>query len=366
MNGKRAFPMALVLIALLAAPLALAHPIQSPESSTSALTVTVLYAQADASVDSQHPDAAYGDSSLLRVGPYGGCSVGTCGRHALLLFDLTTIPAEADIAAATLELHLLRSTEEIPVTVDLRRVAGPWSENEVTWNTAPALLPPVTDASVDAAGGAVQWDATQIVRGWQNGSFSNHGLGLQSGLPGEWVLSFAATEHGGTLADPRLVITYSLPSATPTPTLLPSGQPDLIVTDLWFRDGSICYQVRNIGDALAPSGHTSRLTIDGAERATDVVEVDLPPGQRFQGCFEHVWACAGSEDVGQVCADALDVVSEQREDNNCRQESWACDEQVPRIISGPTVLDITRNSAVVSWVTDKLADSKVEYGRING
>ena len=214
MNLRRAFPMALALMALLAAPLVLAHPAQSHEASASTSTVAVLYPQSDASVDSHHPDAAYGDSSLLPVGPYGGCTVDTCGRRALLRFDLTTIPPDADVASATLELHLLRSTEESAVTVDLRRVAGSWSENEVTWNTVPELMPPATDASVDADAGAKQWDATRIVRGWQDGSFSNQGLGLrpglQPGLPGEWVLSFAASEHGGTLADPRLVITFAL------------------------------------------------------------------------------------------------------------------------------------------------------------
>jgi len=158
----------------------------------------------------------------------------------------------------------------------------------------------------------------------------------------------------------------ALDSTATKPASPSSRQPDLVITDIWSHEGHVCYQIRNIGDTLAPEGHRSRLMIDGVEQATDMIDFDLLPGQRRVRCFAYAWECTAREDTVQVCADARGVVTEEQEENNCREETWSCDPRRPHILSGPVVSDVTQSSAVISWVTDEPADSRVDYGRISG
>ena len=145
------------------------------------------------------------------------------------------------------------------------------------------------------------------------------------------------------------------------PQLLP--KPDLIITDVWNEKGTICYQIRNVGDAAAAGGHYTGLLIDGNHAVSGRVNTDLQPGERWKGCFDYRWKCSPREDNLVVWADYEDGISESDETNNRREENWKCDTAPPGIISGPTVLDITQNSAVITWKTDEDSDSVVKYGK---
>jgi hypothetical protein len=144
------------------------------------------------------------------------------------------------------------------------------------------------------------------------------------------------------------------------------GTPDLIVTDVWSEDSTICYQIRNAGDAVAPAGHYTGLSIDGVQDMMDYVAVDLAPGERLERCFDYDWVCTPPEDSIKVCADCKDDVGESDEANNCREETWKCDVTLPKITSGPTLSKITTDSAVVSWDTDEASDSAVKYDEVAG
>ncbi|KPL19403.1 MAG: hypothetical protein AMJ93_13165, partial [Anaerolineae bacterium SM23_84] len=150
---------------------------------------------------------------------------------------------------------------------------------------------------------------------------------------------------------------------TSTPTLPPEQLPDLVITDVWPEDEQICYQVRNIGGGVAPRGHEAALYVDGAYQTGAVIDADLGPGERWAGCFEYAWSCAGQDDEVMIWADHAQDLAESDETNNRRQETWLCDITAPQIISGPYVTEITPNSALVSWETDEEADSTVRYGR---
>nr|MBC8273733.1 fibronectin type III domain-containing protein [Chloroflexota bacterium] len=139
--------------------------------------------------------------------------------------------------------------------------------------------------------------------------------------------------------------------------------PDLIITDVWNKDGTICYQVRNTGGEAAAGGHYTGLLVDGDYTASDRVDADLQPGERWKGCFDYRWKCSPREDNLVVWADYEDGISESDETNNRREENWKCDTAPPGIISGPTVLDITQNSVVITWKTNEDSDSVVKYGK---
>ena len=143
-------------------------------------------------------------------------------------------------------------------------------------------------------------------------------------------------------------------------------KPDLIITDIWNEDVKICYQIRNIGEAIAPKGHYTYLFVDGVRKASSYVNTDLSPGERFRGCFEYDWQCTSRNDTIKVCADYLNNVSESNETNNCREETWRCDVTAPEIVSRIGVSNISTNSAVISWDTNEESDSVVRYDRVAG
>ena len=146
----------------------------------------------------------------------------------------------------------------------------------------------------------------------------------------------------------------------------PEKKPDLVITDVWNEDGTICYQIRNIGEATAPGGHHSFLSIDGIKAVDDPIDSKLEPGERLKRCFNYGWQCSLPDDAITVCADHKDVVDEADEGNNCRNERWECDDTPPVIVSGPVVSDITPSSVAISWTTDEDSDSLVRFGRTAG
>ena len=146
----------------------------------------------------------------------------------------------------------------------------------------------------------------------------------------------------------------------------PPEKPDLIITDVWNEDSTICYQVRNIGNATAPKGHYTALSIDGEPVVNDLVDVELGPKERLKQCFNYGWQCSPPDDTITVCADHKDVVDEADETNNCRNETWKCDNTPPVIVSGPVVSEITPSSVAISWTTNEDSDSLVRFGRTAG
>lgn len=105
-----------------------------------------------------------------------------------------------------------------------------------------------------------------------------------------------------------------------------AASPDLVVSDIWEANGRIYYQLRNAGDAVAPSGHLTTLVVDGKAAATDQVPVELQPGARLVRSFpEYLWRCTPPADIVAVRADSLGQVAEASETNNVREENWNCE-----------------------------------------
>jgi len=155
----------------------------------------------------------------------------------------------------------------------------------------------------------------------------------------------------------------STATSTPTSTALPAERPDLIVTDIWQQEALICFQIQNIGDALAPAGHRAVLLVDGAAVADLQVATDLAPGERHSNCFEYYWSCSSPEDSIIAWADHDESLLETDETNNRREEVWHCDVTPPTIVSGPVADDVTSNSAIIRWGTDESSNSLVRYSK---
>jgi hypothetical protein len=139
------------------------------------------------------------------------------------------------------------------------------------------------------------------------------------------------------------------------------GYVDLIVTDVWFEDDLIYYQVRNIGNGTCSGGHFTGLLVDGVFQVSDLVDVVLNYGERFTSSFDYSWECSSLNDSVLVVADYENDIDEFNEKNNDRLEFWKCDNRDPVITLGPLVQDITQNSAVVYWLTNEKCDSTVLF-----
>ncbi len=138
------------------------------------------------------------------------------GIRSLLQFDLGLLAlTPAQVGSATINLYALPAlgafespTAANPVTTDLRRVTGNWSETTVTWETAPAVAAPVVSSvTQDSVNRWVSFDATALVRDWLADPASNKGVELsQRGVveiekPGARDRYFASLYASSNAAD---------------------------------------------------------------------------------------------------------------------------------------------------------------------
>jgi hypothetical protein len=148
--------------------------------------------------------------------------IGASWSGGLVQFDLTSIPGNAVIESATLELfHLFN--EEYGMTVSLFPVIEGWNEYEVTGATVPARWStPVSSLTFFDTTSWVwrSWEVAWIVQQWVSSLVPNHGLYVERSpdpyLYQPYFASKEATEWG--LGEgPRLTIVYSSPEATGGP-----------------------------------------------------------------------------------------------------------------------------------------------------
>ena len=104
--------------------------------------------------------------------------------------------------------------------------------------------------------------------------------------------------------------------------------PDLVVTENWVcwpDNCTICYNVTNIGNEIAPDGHNTTLFVDSVEAAYDPVYVALEPNESYIGCFDdYNWTYTPPSDNITVCADSNNTIAESNETNNCMFSTWKC------------------------------------------
>ena len=152
-----------------------------------------------------------------------------------------------------------------------------------------------------------------------------------------------------------------------------TGQPDLVVTDFWREGFSIFYQVLNVGNYIAEGVHADALFINDTKTAENSIDRSLMPGEHYEGMFPFLVGGSGENppDVIPLSAayrlvvttDVNNTIAESNETNNSLEKIWAADLTPPVILTRPTAYSVTQTSAVISWVTDELSDSRVEYGQ---
>ncbi|MFQ5858339.1 MAG: DNRLRE domain-containing protein, partial [Anaerolineae bacterium] len=200
----------LLLAAVTALPVAgVTASLAALSGSELAQTVVTLSLVADAGIESGAPDTTFGHAGTLPV-YYGGQN--EIGR-ALIRFNLAaSVPAEAIIDSARLDVFLQFSGGANPVNLVAGLVTQDWSESGVTWNNQPATGEPFLATLVDTSSGYKSLEVTDIVRAWHN--VPHYGLMLQ-GPEGETLYDRTFESREGGEMPPRLAVTYHLPEAQP-------------------------------------------------------------------------------------------------------------------------------------------------------
>jgi lysozyme family protein len=144
----------------------------------------------------------------------------------------------------------------------------------------------------------------------------------------------------------------------------PPSRPDLIISEIvetWVNPEAGTYSVRftvkNIGNALAPSGYDVNLTVDNIERERKVVFVDLAPGATYSDVFTTINTLSGFSDIIVVRADINNRLNESDEFNNS---------QISTLVRSAIIPDSIFGEGHRSGQTSIVGDSEVAGGTISG
>jgi hypothetical protein len=186
----------------------------APSRAEPAQTDVTLFAVADATVKSWQPATNFGSDGTLDLS-YNAID-GVQEAVFLVRFDLTSLPADAVIDAASLQLYLTAASGASPVQVAVFYVTSAWAENTVTWNSFPTADPIAIQASVDSTVDSFKsWGITSYAAAWHSNPAQNHGIFLRG--PSDVFARTFQSREGGSHA-PRLAISYHVPTPTHTPT----------------------------------------------------------------------------------------------------------------------------------------------------
>lgn len=225
----------------------------------SAPSVPVAHASGPFTLELQ-PDAAAGQDVFLLLAapttnfgtwasfPVGNTSNEFVTGRALIKFNLSALPANAEVVTATLSLYETADNATNTRTFRVYRQLRPWAEAEATWNIY------ATCAPWSSPGGFAACDSEQVEIGARAmlaaetvGEFKDFDLtpttkaGLDAGFG--WIIkadgeeldqhAFASSDATDAGTRPRLTIVYTIPNTpttTPTSTATPTNTPAPTVT----------------------------------------------------------------------------------------------------------------------------------------
>ncbi|WP_437957916.1 DNRLRE domain-containing protein [Sorangium sp. So ce119] len=144
---------------------------------------------------------------LLRTGTLAEFGV----RHAVLRFDLSPVPAGANVASATLRLEQIFRDTTSSSTINIHRILSPWTESTVTWQSLGngSDFDPAIAASFQSLPGVGirSADLTSLTAAWLAGAVPNHGVLLEEAPV--LATSFPSSEEPQVGRRPSLEVCYT-------------------------------------------------------------------------------------------------------------------------------------------------------------
>lgn len=203
---------------------------------TATPVVVNINANRDTFIDLSSATTNYGSDQSLKARTITGINM-----RPLVAFDLTSIPTNATITRATLNLYCWYADSRYPhisPIITAYKVKQPWAEMQATWNqrlTGVSWSVAGCDSSADrdttASGVSTvnaintwyQWDITSLAQDWVTNPAGNQGLLLISDQNREvrfWSANYPSNR-------PYLNISYTTsgPAPTTSVTAAPSGTP---------------------------------------------------------------------------------------------------------------------------------------------
>ena len=167
---------------------------------------------ADASVYAGSPNANYGTVSGAVVGEASG------EWRSYSKWDIAGTALLQGATITNVTLHLYRNTATGVNTIYVRKVNSPWTEGAITWNNKPGTtFFDTSNFSIPGIPGAIDLigysPLVSWVQGVLNGTISDYGLALESGVQTGVYDTFGSRESGTTYVA-KLIIYY-----TPAPLL---------------------------------------------------------------------------------------------------------------------------------------------------
>jgi hypothetical protein len=155
----------------------------------------------DAYISSRNPNTNYGVVTTLNVSDKVSDR-----RYALYHFDLSQLPAGANITSATVSLYV---TDQNNRTVNIHRITSDWRESTVTWNNANGSFNPAPSALFIPVmiNQYIVTDITTLVQQWASGSVPNYGMMLVGTVNNQ--TSYASRENTPDKL-PYLTIRYTM------------------------------------------------------------------------------------------------------------------------------------------------------------
>jgi Secretion system C-terminal sorting domain len=147
-------------------------------------------------------------------------AVGVNVNRALIDFNLTTIPANAVIISANLNLYALGPFGSLPGhtgsnnTSTIERVIQNWQENTVTWNNQPSTTTQNASILNQSSGSTQNYlniNVTSLVQDMKNNPSTSFGFKLKLITEATTnCLAFGSKDHSNANFHPSLIVTYSV------------------------------------------------------------------------------------------------------------------------------------------------------------
>ncbi len=163
----------------------------SGNDAISALTTRTLVLQsvADTMVLEGRPTTNFGSHGYMWAGYDEYLEPDGERARSFVLFNLSQASFPSPIHRATLQLYLISAWDypEAVRTITTYRAPSAWEELSIVWGNAPQPADSYGYARIQReAWGWHSFDATGLVRAWQNGTLPNHGIVvLGPEIPGE-------------------------------------------------------------------------------------------------------------------------------------------------------------------------------------
>lgn len=167
----------------------------------------------DTFISLDQPDKNFGNDSNFEL-------EGDAETHVLLEFDLASLPPDAIVDSATLEIYLVSiSGAPSPATISAHRITNSWDEQTVTWDKYDGINPwsmpggshdanLINSITIDVPEDSWrQLDVTSVAADWVSGAFPNYGILLKINGPFSTGV-FVSKEDNDVALRPKLTITY--------------------------------------------------------------------------------------------------------------------------------------------------------------